>query len=244
LKEVVVAIIQARMGSTRLPGKVLMKLSGRTILEILIERLKKAQGFSNIIVATSDHYKDQPIIDTARNLGVDAFAGSEEDVLGRFYRAAVAYDAQIVVRITADNPLTDLSLLNLLLEERALQSLDYIRPDDVILGIGSEVFTFESLEIAWKNSTKPYEREHVTPYIYENPSRFRIAMLSPPLKLARKDVRLTIDTSDDLKLFTHLANHFGDLVNVEMDDVLRFLDMNPSIKNTNINVKQKHYREF
>lgn len=110
------------------------------------------------------------------------------------------------------------------------------------MGLSSEVFTFDALEKAWKNAKEKYQREHVTPYIYENPNLFKVFYLEPPEYLKREGIRLTIDTIKDFKLYLELQKHF-DLINVDIRQIIDFLDKNPQIKNINSNVRQKSYRE-
>jgi len=239
----VVGIIQARTGSTRLRNKVIMRLGDKTILEILLNRLVNSKTLDKIVVATTTKKEDNVIENIALNNGFDVFRGSEKDVLDRYYNAAKKYKADVIVRITADNPLTDVDLLDTQMRLLMKKNYDYISPKKVILGLGCEAFTFDALEKAWKNAKEKYQREHVTPYIYENPEIFNIGYVNTPEFLKRNDIRLTIDTIEDFRLYQEIYNHFGDLINIDIENIIKFLDENPHIKKINILVNQKNYRE-
>ncbi|CAB3290121.1 Spore coat polysaccharide biosynthesis protein spsF [Methanocaldococcus lauensis] len=239
----VLGIIQARTGSKRLKNKVLMKLGDKCILEILLERLKKSKKLDDIIVATTIKKEDNAIEELCNKLRIKVFRGSEKDVLDRFYKASKLHNGEVIVRITGDNPLTSIELLDKQVDYLLKNKCDYVSTKNIILGLGCEVFTFEALETAWKNAEKKYQREHVTPYIYENPNLFKIFYLDPPEFLKRNDIRLTIDTMEDFKLYLELQKHFPDLINVDINEIIDFLDKNPKIKSINLNVKQKSYKE-
>ena len=171
------AIIQARMGSTRLPGKSLMKILGKSILWHVINRVKSSKYIEKVIVATSNKERDNPIVEEAKLSGVEYFCGSEEDVLDRYYQAAKHFNVSVIVRITADCPLIDPEIIDRNIKTFIDDAkLDYVHsgltyPD----GIGDcEVFSFSALEKAWKNAKKSGEREHVTPYIWKNPQIFNL----------------------------------------------------------------------
>lgn len=219
-----------------------MKLGDRCILEILLERLKKSKKLDDIIVATTIKKEDNAIVELCNSLGVNVFRGSEKDVLDRFYNASKFYSGDVIVRITGDNPLTSIELIDKQVEYLLKNNFDYVSTKNIILGLSSEVFTFDALEKAWKNAKEKYQREHVTPYIYENPNLFKVFYLEPPEYLKREGIRLTIDTIKDFKLYLELQKHF-DLINVDIRQIIDFLDKNPQIKNINSNVRQKSYRE-
>jgi len=243
LKKKIVAIVQARMGSTRLFGKVLKKLGESTLLEILIERLKRNRITDEIMIATTTNPIDDPIVELAKKLGVNYYRGSENDVLDRFYNAAKENQAEIIVRVTGDNPLTDIEILETVTLTLIKGNYDYVAPRNVILGLGSEAVTFNALQQAWENADKKYQREHVTPHIYERPDRFKILLLDPPSYLQRSDIRLTIDVTEDYILYQKLFEEFGNLVCADIKDIITFLDQHPSIKSLNAHVKQKNYWE-
>ena len=198
-----VAVIQARMGSTRLPGKVLRPLAGRSALAHVIERVRACPLVHEVVVATTDQPRDDAVVEQARSLGVRTFRGSEEDVLSRVYHAAGRAD--VVVRVTADCPLFDPDLLARMLvrfhERRAAgDGVDYLSNTVVRTyprGLDAEIVTFEALERAFREAADPYEREHVTPYIYRHPESFRVEAFTGDRDLSH--LRWTLDTEEDYR---------------------------------------------
>ncbi len=171
----VLLITQARFGSTRLPGKVLKEIAGKSLLQIHLERLSKCKEVSQIIVATTDQKEDDKISDLVKNLKFFVYRGSEKDVLDRFYKAAKPYSPDFVVRVTSDCPLIDPQLVDEVIKFTNLNNADYCSntllehfPD----GQDIEVFKFQALETAWNETALPSDREHVTPYIRKNSSHF------------------------------------------------------------------------
>lgn len=231
----VVAIIQARMGSTRLPGKVLKEILGRPLLSYMIERLKGARRIQEIVIATPEGDPDRPIRELAESLGVGSFAGSEEDVLDRYYQAARRFEADPIVRLTADCPLIDPALVDRIIG-RYLENqgqLDHLAlsgrfPD----GLDTELFSFAALERAWWEAKRPSEREHVTPYIWKNPHLFRLGTIDPEEDLS--GMRWTVDDERDLRLVTEIFRGLyrpGEIFG--MADILRFLRENPALLEIN-----------
>jgi len=218
------AIVQARMGSTRLPGKVMRKILGKPVLWHIINRLKQAELISQIVVATSTYSKDKVIVEWCKKNGVDVFAGNEEDVLDRFYQAANKFKMDVIVRITADCPLIDPKevdkLIKYYLEHK--DSLDYTGFDKTYPdGFNGEVFSYQCLERAWKKAKLPSEREHVTPYIWKNKKRFcvhpfsltmdwtGVQLKNIPFKRENlNDLLLSIDEEKDLRVVRKIFSHF------------------------------------
>jgi len=200
----VVTIIQARLGSSRLPGKVLMTVGGRSILEWVVHRVRLAGIPGVVLVATSDHPRDDPIEAVCGSVGVPCFRGSEADVLDRYYRAARTRDAEIVVRVTADCPLLDPALLAELVEVHRSEGADYVTVAVSVRGIAQETLSMNALERSWESARLPAEREHVILYLLEHPDEFKVVMLPPPAELDRPGWRLTIDTAEDLELLEGL----------------------------------------
>lgn len=194
-----VAIIQARMGSTRLPGKVLMKIEGKTILEHIVERLKKSKLIDQIVIATSDKKDDIKIVNLARKIGIDYFQGSEQDVLDRYLQAAKFFEGDIIIRVTADNPLTDPYIIDTMLEEHIKKCSDYTFVKGLPVGICAEVFSIDSLEKSNLLGKESHHREHVNEFILENPGLFKINLLKASPDMFRPNIRLTVDTWDDFK---------------------------------------------
>ena len=196
----VVAIIQARTGSTRLPGKVLLRLEDKTVLEHVILRVEQSKRVDRVVVATTDSIVDIKIAELCKSLGVDCFCGSENDVLDRFYKAAKRFSADHIVRITADCPLMDHEIIDQVVGEHLLKQADYTSntikvtfPD----GEDVEVFTFEALEKAWQEAKLVSEREHVTPFIRGRSDIFTFQSVENDVDLSSK--RWTLDDPEDLE---------------------------------------------
>jgi len=205
----VVAIIQARMGSSRLPGKVLMPILGQPLLGLLISRVKRARRIDQILVATSDKPQDDAIADYVASVSdVTLFRGSEHDVLARFAGAARLAGADVVMRITADNPFFDWCLADQVLERFFLGGGDYLSTPGYPLGIGMEVFGVKALSEADRTAVEAYDREHVTAHFYRNPARFSLVELRCQPDLSH--LRLTVDTPDDLVRAQRLFERFGE----------------------------------
>ena len=195
-----VALIQARMGSSRFPGKVLEDLSGRPMLWHVVNRVRGARRLDRVVVATTDRAVDDPIARFCAQENISCFRGDEHDVLDRFYQAARADHADVVVRITADCPLIDPAVIDKVLErfqrgdcDYASNAIRYTYPD----GLDTEVFSFAALERAWREAGKPSEREHVTPYL--RTGKFRIASVESEIPVSPAQYRWTVDHPADLE---------------------------------------------
>jgi spore coat polysaccharide biosynthesis protein SpsF (cytidylyltransferase family) len=231
----VVAIIQARMGSTRLPGKVMAALAGQPLLARVIERAPAIPGVDDVVVATTVEERDEVVVRLAKTLGVDAFAGSPEDVLDRYYRSACQAGAFTVVRITADCPLLDPQASGRALARFLQGDVDYVtncRPPTYPDGLDTEVFSFTALEQAWQQAQLLSDREHVTPYIWKHPNRFRVANVAHDEDLST--LRWTVDEPQDLQfvraVYGHL-HHDGRLFG--MQEVLQLLRQHPEMSAIN-----------
>ena len=202
----IAAIIQTRTSSTRLPGKVLKELpynSGITCLEQVIRRLKKSKKIDDIVIATTEDKEDNEIVDIAKKEDVKYFRGSKENVLSRYYFAAKKNNIDVVVRITSDCPCIDVDITDLTIDAHINKVADYTSNSLTRTyphGLDVEVFNFNALEEAYKNATKYYEKEHVTPYIYKNPQKFKINIVKAPKELYASDIRITLDTEEDYAL--------------------------------------------
>jgi len=242
----VIAIVQARMGSTRLPGKVLKKIKDKFVLDYVIDRLRMCKNLDDIILATTTNKKDDKLEQYAIDKEIKYYRGSEEDVLSRYYSAARKLNVDVIVRITSDCPLIDPEIVDEVIKKHIETKADYtsnIIKRTFPRGLDVEVFNYNVLKNAFDNAKEKYQREHVTPYIYEHPERFKILLLDPPLYLQRNDIRLTIDVMEDYILYQKLFEEFGDLTYVDIKDIIAFLDQNCSIKSLNAHVKQKKYWE-
>jgi spore coat polysaccharide biosynthesis protein SpsF len=208
----VIAIVQARLGSTRLPRKVLAEILGRPMLAVLLDRVRGAKNVDEFVVATTDRPHDAAVLELAVAEGFACYRGSEPDVLDRFYQAAKLHHADLIVRLTGDNPLMDAELVDWMVDQfrNKAPAIDYaaISHDHGFPpGIGGEIFTMSALEQSWEEATDPGRREHVTSFIYEQPGRFRCAKLACETDFS--GVRATVDTPQDLEVVRRIFETFG-----------------------------------
>lgn len=236
----IVAIIQARMGSTRLPGKVLMELAGKTVLARVVERVSRFESVQSIVVATSVNRENEAIAAECERLGTHCFRGSEDDVLDRYVGAARKHKADAIVRITADCPLIDPEVSDGVVNEFLRRRADYasnVFPRTYPRGLDTEVFTINALEQAWKRSTEAHQREHVTPYLYEHPDVFRLASIQTDADYGSH--RWTLDTPEDLELIRSICSRFAGRGSFSWREVLAVLHEQPELVRLNAHVKQK-----
>jgi spore coat polysaccharide biosynthesis protein SpsF len=193
-------ILQARMGSSRLPGKILMNIGHRNLLEHILFRLKYLKHDAKVVIATSTSPKDDRVQDFCKAHDVECFRGSELNVLERYYFCSKKYGFYHIVRLTGDNPFTDIEELDNLIDLHMRTKSDYTHSFGVLpIGVGAEIFTFKALEESYLKGTMDNHREHVNEYIQEHPELFNISVLSVDKKKNRPDIRLTVDTREDLK---------------------------------------------
>lgn len=219
------------MGSTRLPGKSLMKILGKSVLWHVINRVKTSEYIEQIIVATSNKERDMPIAEEAKSAGVEYFLGSEEDVLDRFYQAAKKFNASVIVRLTADCPLIDPDILDKTIEAYLEEdNIDYVRNGlNFPEGVGDcEVFSFSALEEAWKKSKKKGEREHVTPYIWKNPDVFNLKELEWKEDLSF--LKLSVDYESQFEVVKKIFEALFNSKNVfHLKEILEYIEKHPEI---------------
>lgn len=231
----VVAILQARMSSTRLPGKVMAPILGRPMLVRQVERLRRCAGLDLLVVATSDQPADDLIAVVCVEEGVACFRGSLADVLDRFYQCAKAHAADHVVRLTGDCPLTDPQMVDELVRFYLAGDFDYAancRPPTLPDGLDAEVFTFAALEAAWRGATDPFEREHVVPFIIRRPERFRMGNWAWPQDLS--GLRWTVDEPEDLAFATRVYEAlYPGTPEFGFRDVLDLLKRRPELADLN-----------
>jgi spore coat polysaccharide biosynthesis protein SpsF len=239
----VVAIIQARMGSTRLPGKVLKDLEGETVLARVVSRLRRARLITELLVATTDHPADDAIVKECRSLSVLVSRGDQDDVLDRYFRAAQLAKADVVVRITSDCPLIDPEITDktiaAFLESRPDYASNALVPT-YPRGLDTEVLSFAALGRAWQEARKPYEREHVTTYIYEHPADFKLLSVTDGEDHSRQ--RWTLDTPEDLEFVRAIYARLKENTFL-WRDVLDLLDREPGLTELNRSVVQKALHE-
>ncbi len=236
----IVAIIQARMGSSRLPQKVLKDLAGATVLDRVLNRLGRSQLIHESIVATTTEPADHAIVEHCERSGRKVFRGSELDVLDRYYGAAKSADADVVVRITSDCPVIDPELTDATIRAFLDQHADYAsntRLRSYPRGLDTEVMRFEALERDWRESSQPYQREHVTPYIYENPDKFKLHGVENDTDCSQH--RWTVDTPEDLQLLQAIYAHFGGRDDFGWREVLQLVESDPALADFNRHIVQK-----
>jgi len=193
-------IIQARIGSTRLPGKVLKPMAGKKLLDHVIGRLAQLHYPAEIVIATTDLPQDDVVERRGLGMGVSVFRGSETDVLDRYYQCARKNCFDHVVRLTADNPFTDIEELGRLIELHLLDRNDYTHSfGSMPLGVGAEIFTFHALERSTYEGLSPNHREHVNEYIQENSTLFKIGILEVSASKSNPTLRLTVDNEEDYR---------------------------------------------
>jgi spore coat polysaccharide biosynthesis protein SpsF len=236
----VVVIVQARMGSSRLPGKVMMPLAGEPMLARCINRVRRAPLVDEVVVATTTLPADDAIEQLCKEYKWPCFRGSEDDVLDRYYRAARVFKADIVIRITSDCPLIDPEIVEQVVREfqNLAPNIDYaynILPQgDFPRGLDVEVVSYDVLEQIWRLDNNPAWREHVTPFITQHPGMFNIHEVITDLP----QIRWTVDTPEDLELVSNIFNHFGH-DHFSSRDVLSVLKENPQWAELNQHVRQK-----
>jgi len=203
-----IAIVQARMGSTRLPGKVMMKIGGRPLLVYLVERISRARTLDGIVVATTTNRRDNILIEECERRGIPNFRGSELDVLGRYVSAARACRADIIVRVTADNPFTDPDSIDRVVDALSGRNADYAIENRLPVGVTGEALTWEALSFIDSVAKTPSWREHVTLYAKDNPQTLACAFLTAPEECARPDLSFTVDRLDEYLYTRQLAERF------------------------------------
>jgi spore coat polysaccharide biosynthesis protein SpsF len=238
----IAAIIQARVGSTRLPGKVLMDLSGETVLARVIGRLRGSKLIDEALVATTDRPTDDAIVAECRKISVPVSRGDQDDVLDRYFRAAQLAKADVIVRITSDCPLIDPEITDKTIAAFLAARPDYASNSLVRTyprGLDTEVVSFGALARAWQAARRPYEREHVTPYIYEHPDDFKLLSVSGEADYSNN--RWTVDTPEDLKFVRAVYSRLGSDGMFSWRAVLELLEREPELAQLNSQVVQKAF---
>jgi spore coat polysaccharide biosynthesis protein SpsF len=245
----VVAIIQARMGSTRLPGKILKKVLGRPLLEYQIERVRRSRFIHQIVIATTNKESEQPIIDLCNRLSIAYHRGSEQDVLSRYWEAAMRYKATVVVRLTSDCPLIDPEIIDASIAEylSKINLYDYVSNTierTFPRGLDVEVMSMKALDRANQEARNIVHREHVTPYIYLHPDKFTLGIVKHPFDVS--SYRLTVDTEEDFQLIKRLIHYFSDkkLEYVTFEDIICLLQKKPEWSLINSHIEQKKLEDI
>jgi spore coat polysaccharide biosynthesis protein SpsF (cytidylyltransferase family) len=234
------AIIQARLGSTRLSNKVLKKIENITVLEHIINRILASRYISKVIVATTNNESDKKILKLCKQLNIDTYTGSSNDVLSRYFNTAKHYKSKNIIRITSDDLFKDYEIIDRMAKIYFEEKLDIITntlPPTFPEGLDVEIFNFESLELAFKRAKTAFDKEHVTQFFYKNKELFSIKNYENKENLSH--LRWTLDTEDDFNFFLKV---YGDLYNKNhiflMKDILKYLEENPEVINLNSNVKK------
>ena len=228
----VLAIIQARMGSSRLPNKVLLPLAGKAVIEHVVDRVRHTRLIDDVIVVTSIEPNNLPLIGLCAEKGIRVYVGSENDVLDRYYQAAKLLQPFNIVRITADCPMLDADIIDEIIKSFLVSKVDYLGTNYLPDGMGCEVFTMDALQTAWTNAKLKSDREHVTPYMRNNLNRGTYVY-----KENLFDRRWTLDEEADFKM---IAKVFDALYpvnsNFGLDQIKEFLDANPEIASLNMHI--------
>ena len=235
----IVAILQARVSSSRLPGKVVKPILGRPVLSLQLERVQRSTAIDQIVVATSVERSDDTLEALCSRMAIPCFRGSLDDVLDRFYQAAIVYHPDHLVRLTGDCPLIDPIVIDQVIAfylnvdcDYASNTLEPTFPD----GLDVEIFRFSTLEQAWEEAKLPSQREHVTPFIYGHPERFRLGSFKGSLD--RSDLRWTIDEAEDFELVRQIYEElYPQNPNFSTEDILALVERRPELKTIN-----RHYQ--
>lgn len=231
----VVAIVQARMSSTRLPGKVLRELCDRPMIEVILDRTQMCKAIDSVVVATTVDSSDDVLVNWLKHKQIPIFRGSVSDVLDRFYKCAEVYEADIVIRVTADDPLKDAEIiqeaLDLILESDDLDYVSNTINPTYPEGLDIEVIKFTALQRAALEASLASDREHVTPYIWRNPDKFNLRSfhMTPDLS----SWRWTVDKPQDLTFMNCVFNSFGSNHLISYRDVIQLIRENPSMQTIN-----------
>jgi spore coat polysaccharide biosynthesis protein SpsF len=239
----IVTIIQARMGSSRLPGKVLKDLCGDTVLSRVVQRVRRSNLAGEVMIATTTRSLDELIVKECRRIDVRIFRGAEDDVLDRYYQASLHAEADVVVRITSDCPLIDPEVTDKTIQAFIDQSPDYASnriQQTYPRGLDTEVMTREALSLAWREAKAKYQRTHVTPYLYENPNQF--SLLSVENDIDYGNYRWTLDTPEDLAFITAVYERMGG-DDFSWGDLLALLRREPELAELNQGILQKELHE-
>jgi spore coat polysaccharide biosynthesis protein SpsF len=235
-------VVSARMASSRAPGKALSPLAGRPLLEVLLGRMAAARATDGVVLATSTNPENDALVAVADRLGVPVFRGDEDDVLRRHVECAHRFRAEHVVRVTGDNPLTDLETLERLVDRHSERSADYtyVPGDALLMGILPEVISTRALEWSWARGEPRHRSELVTLFIKENPSAFRIATAELPEGLYRPEYRLTVDEPEDVRLMQEIFARLdrpGHVVTTR--EAIALLDREPQLAAINAHLRHK-----
>ncbi len=244
----IIALIQARMSSSRLPGKVLKDIAGKPMLTRVIERASRAACLDLAAVATTNDPADDVLAEFCTANGYAFSRGSQFDVLDRFYQAALQFDAGVVVRITADCPVIDPGIIDQVVEQFFESGADFaanrLPPPfhrTYPIGLDTEVCTFAALEQAWREARLPYQREHVMPYLYDTPGRFKVQVVNTEPDYGH--LRWTVDTAEDLEVLRRVYAHFAPRDDFSYQELLDYYLSEPELQQMNAGIQHKTMTE-
>jgi len=247
INQKIVATIEARMTSSRLPGKVLFDLQGKTVLGHIIERLRRSKYIDQVVVATTVNETDDPIIELCNQLDCKYYRGSEDDVLDRVLKTAQSVNGDIIVEITGDCPVIDWRHVDHLIELFYSDKYDYaanIIKRTFPRGFDTQVFPTKILEDVWKSTEDPKDREHVSFYIYTHPEKYLLGNWEAPKNIHHPELEITLDTKEDYELIKHIYDILYTKNNdFSAEDVVELLLSNEKLANIVASVNRKHVRE-
>lgn len=242
----IIAIIQARMTSSRLPGKVMKDISGHPMLQHVITRVSKAALLDQILIATSTDPADDEIEKFCIENDFDCFRGHPFDVLDRFYQGAKLNNADIIVRVTADCPIIDPEMIDLMIKTFLDADVDFLAnrlpppwERSFPIGLDIEIATISALENAWEHAQTKFEREHVMPYLYVEPGRFKTLIIQHEPDYGKK--RFTVDTPEDLDFIRSIFEYFAPGTDFSWLEVIEMLKKNPDLEKINQSVAAKKF---
>lgn len=243
----IVAIIQARCGSSRFPNKIFAEISGKPLIWHVVNRLKYSETINDILIATTTNHLDDKLVEWANNNNVKIFRGDENNVLNRYYEASKSIGADVIIRITADDPFKEPNIIDKAVRKLIELRADFVcnnNPPSFPEGLDVEVFTKNAINIAENNSVSSFEREHVTQYFYKNSSCFKIYNISNDINLSY--LRWTIDTDVDLKMVKQIYSHLyiSDKQIFYMNDIIGLLEKYPEIKTINMSVQRSEMYKY
>ncbi len=243
-----VCVVRVRMGSTRLPGKVLMEIDGRPLLGILLDRLARARTLDGVVVATTTKTEDDPIVAYCQRRGVALFRGSETDLLGRIHAALTQEGAEIGVEVFGDGPLIDPLIVDAMVEtfRRANGKYDFVGNDlstTYPSGMEVEVFSMAALTRAQEMAVTPAIREHSTLFIRQHPEIFSLLGVEAETPFRHPEWRIEVDYPEDFQLIREILHHFRDVPNFGLADIIAFLDAHPDLAKANSHL-ERHWQPF
>ena len=225
-------IVQARMGATRLPNKVLLPLNGKPVIIYLLERIRHSKLKHEIVVATTDSERDTILAEEIEKNGFNVYRGSENDVLDRYYQAAKKFEIDAIVRVTGDCPLIDPKIIDSVIQKYLDSNDEFTFAANILTetfpdGMDVDIFSFKALEYAWNNAKKTFEREHIRPFFKDNPHLFR------PVEVVSQEYlgnyRLTVDEREDYELVNNICEYFGERNDYSLDEIISYLRQNPDV---------------